>query len=341
MSASASDLSRGSRNPFRAIANAREAFLLLVVVNSLIALSLGCTGVQGGVEFFPQHDASFSIDNGKNFFAGQLVLEGGCLRVRCPDSIDRDAQVSRLVVWPSTFSVSAEGGSVGVVDSAGRIAARVGDHVRFGGDLTSSQAARAREIEQVTDCPGPLFFVGDEVTAFSLDGPTSLTLDLPEGELHFRRQEGTLGGQTSWQALAVGELVLDGSCLRLKAVEVDEDFFIVWPPGFTPHLHRGTVHVRNGGGRIIAQVGDELTMGGGTLAVDDDETGCPGPVWLASSIRVLPEAEFYFPRHDGSLKKNEEMERYVGRLLLDGRCLLVDSIMEVSRPAADPGDENC
>ena len=107
--------------------------------------------------------------------------------------------------------------------------------------------------------------------------------------LHFPRQETILGGQESVTAEAVGELVLEGQCLRLKADHDDRTYFIVWPPGFTPHDHRGVVHVRNGAGRVIAQVGDRLRMGGGYSRWGDEK--CPGPKFGANSIKVLSESE--------------------------------------------------
>ena len=77
---------------------------------------------------------------------------------------------------------------------------------------------------------------------------------------------------------------LDGECLRLKTEYSDRTHYVGWPPGFTPHVHRGVVHVRNGAGRIIAQVGDELAGGGGFGSRGGGD--CPGPVWGANSINA-------------------------------------------------------
>ena len=276
---------------------------------------------------FPQHDEQIPPDRGREFFAGKLVLKEGCLRAEAPPRSGHDNR-SPLIVWPRSFTLNTEDGYVRVVDATGRIAARVGDHVRFGGYPSGPQSVRLRELEQElpTDCPGPYLWAG-EVTAISLGGPTTLTLELPDSELHFLRQETILGGQASLTALAIGELVLDGNCLRLG--HGDSGSSIVWPPGFTPHYHRGVVHVRNDAGVIIAQIGDELAVGGGFGSRGGGD--CPGPVWGANSIKVLPDVEVYFPKQDGSLAIDQEMESFVGRLVLDRKCLIVDSVRDRDR----------
>lgn len=281
-----------SRSPGlnRVLTGSRPASRQALIVSVLLVLVAAGCGGQDRVDSFPQHDERIPPDSGREFFAGKLVLKEGCLRVDAPppDSISPE---SLLVIWPRSFTLITEDGSVRVVDAVGRIAARVGDHVRFGGYPSGPQTVRIRELgkELRTGCPGPYLWAGDEVVAFSLDGPTTLTLQLPDSELHFPRQETILGGQESVTAEAVGELVLEGQCLRLKADHDDRTYFIVWPPGFTPHDHRGVVHVRNGAGRVIAQVGDRLRMGGGYSRWGDEK--CPGPKFGANSIKVLSESE--------------------------------------------------
>ena len=278
---------------------------------------------------FPQHDEQIPPDRGREFYAAKLMLREGCLRAEAPPRSGYDHR-SRLVIWPRSFTLSTEDGSVRVVDATGRIAARVGDHVRFGGYPDSPQTVRLRELEKEprAGCPGPYLWAGDEVTAISLDGPTTLTLQLPDSELHFLRQETILGGQESLTAEAIGELVLEGQCLRLKG-DTGHGTSIIWPPGFTPHYHRGLVHVRNGAGRIIAQVGDELAGGGGYSARGDEK--CPGPSIGVNDIKVLPDVEVYFPKQDGSLAIEQEMESFVGRLVLNRKCLRVDSVRDRER----------
>ena len=96
-----------------------------------------------------------------------------------------------------------------------------------------------------------MFDPGNEATELRLSEPDVLLL----------RQKTVMAAERAFPvAEGVGELVLDGPCLRLK----DEYGIstIIWPAGFTPHVQDGVVQVRNGAGRVIAQVGDEIAGGG-------------------------------------------------------------------------------
>ena len=280
----------------RVLTGSRPASRQALIVSVLFALVVAGCGVGQGREVvgaFPQHDEQLPTDRGNEFFAGKLVLKKGCMRADAPPP-DNISPESLLIVWPHSFTLRSEDGSVRIVDETGRIAARIGDHVRLSGTMAGSQTARGRELKQALpkDCPGPYWLVGDYVTAISLDGPTTLTLQLPDSELHFRLARNYLGLREMLTAEAVGELALEGQCLRLKADDDDRTYFIVWPAGFTPHDHRGVVHVRNGAGRVIAQVGDRLRMGGDTLCYSSwGDEKCPGPKFGASSIEVLSESE--------------------------------------------------
>ena len=121
------------------------------------------------------------------------------------------------------------------------------------------------------DCAEPYFLVGDEVTVFDpWNEATELRLSDPD--VLFLRQK-TVGAsvQVLQTAAGVGELVLDGRCLRLKGSSTT----IIWPAGFAPHVEGGVVQVRNGAGRIIARVGDEIAGGGGYFDLGGGD--CPGP----------------------------------------------------------------
>ena len=287
----------------RVLTGSRPASRQALIVSVLFALAVaGCGGGQGRevVGAFPQHDVPIATDSGNQFITVQLVLKEGCIRADAPPP-DSISPKSLLIVWPHSFTLSTEDGSVRIVDETGRIAARIGDHVRLSGTMARwirarSQTARWRELKQLMpkECEGPYWLVGDYVTAISLDGPTALTLQLPDSELHFRLARNYLSsGRESLTAEAVGELVLEGQCLRLKVDDRDETYFIVWPAGFTPHDHRGVVHVRNGAGRVIAQVGDRLSMGGG-YSMGYSRWGdakCPGPNFGADNIEVLSESD--------------------------------------------------
>ncbi len=95
------------------------------------------------------------------------------------------------------------------------------------------------------------------------------------------------------------------------------------------------VQVRNGAGRVIAEVGDEIVMVGGYS--NSDYGGCPGEMFHGHSIKVLPDAEVYFPQQDGTLGTDQEMERFVGKLVLDGKCLVAADTVRVRDRVVVPG----
>ena len=274
---------------------------------------------------FPRHDAPLGTDNGGNYYAGRLLLAEGCLRVEVPPDTNGPG-VSRLPIWPNGFALSIELGVIRVVDRNGRIAAHVGDHIRLSSSTASYQEARDKDLVRgmPESCAGPYFLVGDEVTAFVPDHePTEMRLSDPE--VHFPRKKTVEGRLTHKTADAVGVLELDGQCLRLKRSSDAPYTTVIWPPGFTSHAHRGVIQVRNGAGRIIAQVGDRIA-GGGSYG-DSAYEGCPGDTFAINSIEVLPDVKVYFPRQDGSLATDKGMERFVGNLVLDKECLRVDSVI--------------
>ena len=210
----------------------------------------------------------------------------------------------------------------------------MGDYIRLSRATASYQEAQDQGLIQgiSEDCAGPYYLVGDEVSAFDPNNePTELGLSDPD-VLFLRQRTVIASSRELLTAAGIGELILDGQCLRLKGSTTT----IVWPAGFTPHARNDLVHVRNGAGRIIAQVGDEISMGGGYSTRYDNEE-CPGGVFSANSIKVLPDVEVYFPKQDGTLGTDQEMERFVGKLVLDGKCLEVDTAFRVRDRVIVPG----
>ena len=274
---------------------------------------------------FPRHDAPLGTDRGGEYFAGRLVLSNGCLRAEAPSGDSAEPRSSWLLIWPGAFTLESEAGSVRIVDGLGRIAAHVGDHVRLSrAEVDFQQAMEQGMVEGLSeDCEEPYLLVGDEVTAFDPDSEaTELRLSDPD-VLFLREKTVMASNRVLLQALGIGELVLDGPCLRLG----DGSTAIVWPAGFTPHVHRGALQIRNGAGRVIAAVGDEIAAGGGYFSRDGG--ACSGEVFFANQIKVLPDAEVYFPRQDGTLTADHDTERFAGELVLDGKCLRIDSPLRI------------
>ena len=204
----------------------------------------------------------------------------------------------------------------------------MGDHIRLSRATISYKEAQDQGLIQglSEECAGPYVLVGDEVTAFDPNNePTELRLSDPD--LIFPRQTTTIASRRQLlTAAGIGELVLDGNCLLLGGGD-GHGYTIIWPAGFSPHVEEGVVQIRNGAGRTIAKVGDRIASGGGYSSSGYGD--CPGGKFGIHSIKVLPDVEVYFPRQDGSLGTDQGMERYVGKLVLDSRCLMVDAPVRV------------
>ena len=62
-------------------------------------------------------------------------------------------------------------------------------------------------------------------------------------------------------------------------------YLVVWPPGFYVHRMKDDVIVRNGGGSVIAQVGDDVSLGGVGQEGADYSDECPGAYFWAYTVR--------------------------------------------------------
>ena len=280
---------------------------------------------------FPRHNAPRGTDRGEQYTAGKLVLEDGCLRIEVPAG-GGSPRVSWLIIWPSSFAVGEESGVVRVIDPMGRVAARVGDHIRISRAATTRQQVEDREftVEGARHCGQPSIWVGDEVTVFDPENEAT-ELRLPDPDVVLIRQKTVMmTGRTSPTAAGTGELVLDGPCLRLKSEHSIST--IIWPAGFTPHVQDGVVQVRNGAGQVMAQLGDEITGGGAYYERGHRE--CPGEVFRVYEIKVQPDVvqpdvDVHFPRQDGTLAAGRLYERVIGELVVNGKCLGLDNAIHV------------
>lgn len=84
-----------------------------------------------------------------------------------------------------------------------------------------------------------------------------------------------------------GRLMLRGRCLLLEMSEILEEYLVVWPPGFRVQDIGDDIFVLNGGGNVIARVGDEVTLGGNggpDGAIYSDE--CPAVYFYAYSVTM-------------------------------------------------------
>ena len=310
--------------------------LLLISAVLLATILAGCGGDRVPAEqadptsvAFPRHDYPLGTDRGGDYFAGQLVLKEGCLLVEVPSNPNNAPWPARLAIWPISFSLDVESGTVRVTDGQGQVAAQVGDYVRISrAELTPENYKYAELIAGLPEhCPAGRTFVG-AVTVFDPKNEvTKLRLQSPEVLL--LRQETVMAAERVFlTAAGFGELLLDGPCLRIKGRYSGNT--IIWPPGFAPHVEDGVVQVRNGAGQTIVRVGDDIAGGGGYFKSRYKE--CPGEAFHIHSIKVLPDAPVYFPQWDEAIKMGQVVKPRTGELALDGKCLVIRNILEGDVP---------
>ena len=236
---------------------------------------------------FPRHDELVPLNRGDRYVYGELSLVGDCLRISYVDQIDREGtRYGLLVVWPASFDVRTDGDVVEVVGSDGNTVAAEGQTLRLSGKKVSRQSAEADQWHwqggDADHCAGPFWLVGDEVTAVT-PGTSGAK---PADGIHFPRLNHQRGPIVSPQAAAEGRLALHGRCLLLETPYPPGAYFVVWPPGFTVYRREDDLVVMNGGGSVIAHVGDDVTLGGRSgKAGSDYSDECPGAYFLAYSVQ--------------------------------------------------------
>ena len=284
----------------------RRCLIFAAWAAGLLALVACGSGLTPQIHF-PQHQHVGLTNWGTDYIFGELEVVDGCLRLPYADpSYSEYAREGVLIVWPAGFRLNRDAVPVQVINGNGLIVARVGDSVRISGAWSKKPRPDWRPVESVgtgterdevpdtetlarelpVECPGPYWVVGDEVSALGFDEP--LELSVPGSTVYFPRQKTVRGPNAHPDAITEGRLILDGDCLRLKDVSVPPPYsVVVWPAGFSPHAELGKVEIRNGGGRTIARVGDELAIGGGTgwPGVPSSDGRCSsGPAWTAAKI---------------------------------------------------------
>ena len=119
---------------------------------------MACTQELTNPPNFPQlRQGDTEILDRDSLAVGELVSENGCLRIR-----DIDGRPNRLLIWPSTAKMTADGQGVLVRDNLGAsLSFSVGNKMKMGGGETPFY--HVQEIVKQTipdDCPGPYWLVG-------------------------------------------------------------------------------------------------------------------------------------------------------------------------------------
>jgi S-layer protein (TIGR01567 family) len=112
----------------------------------------------------------------------ELILKDGCLRAG-----------GFLLVWPYGFSYSADNGTFQVIDSTGKIVARVGDKIKVGGgadETRDGRVARGYSAQLPSErCSGPYYIVGEGITVDKSTSSVTATPTMKSAPLqHFLGQ---------------------------------------------------------------------------------------------------------------------------------------------------------
>ena len=278
----------------------RNVALVFLVAVSLLAVTSACQSTSSGQVAspipsqlaFPTHNEPLATDLGFYYLAGELRVEDGCLKLYRLGWDDPNRSISDqlwdiwLPVWPSGFALRQTGdGEARVVDQDGRVVAEASDTVRLSGPSSWSEEAWEELRETIPRaCRLPYWPVGDEVYVVTRDDPA--VVPLPGSTLYFSRGRTRKdpGAHMAAKPPEDQTLTLNGDCLRVGK----DGPVIVWPPGFYPDRVDGRVVVRNGGGRVVARVGQTMRLDSGGYVADDRSGPCRGTRWLYARLLKLP-----------------------------------------------------
>ncbi len=237
----------------------------------------------------PRHHHEPVVNAGFDYLYGELFEADGCLRISyLGPHVEDHIPAGIWIIWPPGFTARRVDGVTEVVSQDGLLMARVGDKVRISGEwpreLVDDPTFWDWSEDTVRDCAGFHWPVGDEVSVVT-DEPRTIISDAGIVVPRVEHQE---GAHSAPAALGGGRLVLRGRCLRLENTRGGAEHVVIWPPGFRVDVRVNRVVVTNGGGSVIARVGDKVKLGGGEATVPDfpEAPDCSGKGWWA--YEVLP-----------------------------------------------------
>lgn len=113
--------------------------------------------------------------------------------------------------------------------------------------------------------------------------------------VHFPRQLSVQPPPPYPAASLVGTLVITDNCVRISSLAETESYAPIWPATFSLIEVNGEFAIQNSAGEILAFIGDNVSLGGGTIPDNPaiwqqfevlrqgPPTECAGPYWLAST----------------------------------------------------------
>ncbi|WP_434419328.1 hypothetical protein [Nannocystis pusilla] len=97
------------------------------------------------------------------------------------------------------------------------------------------------------------------------------------------------------EALLSGTLIEQSGCLRVSPDGKQPGHLLIWQPGYTARRTGDRVEIVDGGGKVVARVGEPLRTGGGQVELNDSLRGqlkapldaaCVGPYWLMGQLQT-------------------------------------------------------
>ena len=183
---------------------------------------------------------------------------------------------------------------------------------------------------------------GDLTYWFRIQVRPELSTTPAEPPVFFLRQEPAAGPRVVWEAELIGGLVVEEGCLRVNRSDADISYLPVWPPDFTLSIEADAVLLLNGGGEVVASVGQHVRVSGGAVRSAErlDQrvrekltAGCAGPYWIVGN-EVGPakgtegaasKTSVFFPKQAPVVGPREVMlALFEGQLVVVDRCLRVN-----------------
>ncbi len=187
---------------------------------------------------------------------GTLTLVDDCLRVTLRSDND-------LIIWPPEVTLRTDGGDIRVIDTAGRVVARVGEEVRLSGGQLKTVGGQGLREAPPARCPGPYWLTGEIL------GPEPSPAAAPrdaERENEPPDNDFELVG-TKWALISLdGEALLAGTTITLNVGSKQLG---------------GSAGCNGYGARYTAPGGGALTV----VEIGGTAMGCPAPEGIMEQER--------------------------------------------------------
>ena len=94
------------------------------------------------------------------------MSENGCLRLRGIDGTDLE-RYDYLLIWPNMSEMMADGQGVRLSRNS-EVTLSLGDRIRMGGGVAALSHVQNIVVQPIsTDCAGPYWLVGREISVYS------------------------------------------------------------------------------------------------------------------------------------------------------------------------------